>query len=75
MIQFYLEARSVQQGRLIELMVYNGTREGQKIALGLVAFTAEEWHKFRPLIVGGMRAAGLARVPVAFMDQTTHKPT
>ncbi len=70
MIGFYLEAREVQNGRMVELVVYHGSKEGSKIPLGLLSFSPDEWKAFRPMIIGGMRTAALARVPFQLQDQT-----
>lgn len=70
MIPFYLEARPMMEGRIIEFTVYRGTHEGKKTALGSLSFDQLEWESFRPLIIGGMRAAALARVPIELMDGT-----
>lgn len=74
MISFYFEARRTMDGRMVEFIVYNGRREGAKVQLGLLAFSQEEWLSFRPIVVGGMRAAGYARIPIEFMDQTHEAP-
>lgn len=69
-IRFYFLARRANHGRQIDFIVHNGSRDGQKIPLGIVSFTPAEWERFRPFVVGGMRAAGFARIPIEFQDQT-----
>ena len=75
MIPFYLEARPMMEGRIIELTVYHGTHEGKKVALGSLSFDQLEWESFRPIIIGGMRAASLVRIQVTFMDGTREEAT
>lgn len=74
MVGFYFEARRAQLSPLVEFVVYNGSREGTKHQLGLLAFTPDEWQAFRTVIIGGMRAASFLRIPIEFMDQTRQKP-
>ncbi len=74
-MHFYLEARRTLNGRMVEFVVNNGTRAGNRVPLGLISFTPEEWEAFRPVIIGGMRAAGYLRTPIEFMDQTRKKRT
>ncbi len=71
MIGFYFHARPMMDGRLVELVVYRGGRDDpNKLALGTLNFDRDEWQAFRPVIIGGMRAASYARVPIEFMDGT-----
>lgn len=70
MIGFYLHARPMMNGQIVELVVYRGSREGDKTPLGSLSFDRSEWDAFRTVIIGGMRAAGYARVPIEFMDGT-----
>lgn len=70
MIPFYFEAKTQMAGRLVELTIYRGARDGKKIPLGSLNFDQEEWESFRVVLVGGMRIAGHARIPIEFMDGT-----
>lgn len=70
MISFYLHARPMRNGQIVELTVYRGSRDGKKTALGSLSFDRFEWDSFRTLVIGGMRAASYARVPIEFMDGT-----
>jgi hypothetical protein len=71
MIGFYFHARPVMNARLVELAVYRGGREEHdKLPLGTLNFDRGEWDAFRTVIIGGMRAASYARVPIEFMDGT-----
>ncbi len=70
MIHFYLHARPTMGDKLVELVVYRGTHAGKKTPLGAVSFDREEWDAFRQVIIGGMRAASYARIPIEFMDGT-----
>ncbi len=70
MISFYLHARPMKNGRLVELVVYRGSRDGDKKPLGSLTFDRFEWDAFRTVVIGGMRAASYARVPIEFMDGT-----
>ena len=75
MIGFYIEAIPMMNGRQIELRVHRGTRANQEGSLGSIAFAPDEWEKFRPIIIGGMRTAGYARIPIEFMDGTRARTT
>jgi hypothetical protein len=61
-------------GRLVELAIYRGSHAGKKTQLGAASFDLEEWAAFRPFIVGGMRAASYARIPIDFFDGTRIEP-
>ena len=74
MIGFYIEAAHLMNGRQIELRVYRGSRAHKEGSIGSLAFAPDEWECFRPVIVGGMRAAGYLRIPIEFMDGTRRKP-
>ena len=74
MIGFYIEAITMDLTRHVELRVHRGTRTRREATLGSLAFDSDEWEAFRPIIVGGMRAASYLRIPVEFMDQTRKKP-
>ncbi len=74
MIGFYIEAVAMNGVRQIELRVHRGSRDRPEGTMGSLAFAPEEWEAFRPIIIGGMRAAGYLRIPVQFMDQTRKKP-
>ena len=70
MISFYFEAVTQMGGRLVELRVYRGSQKAHKLPLGTLHFDQEEWESFRVILVGGMRVAGHARIPIEFMDGT-----
>lgn len=71
MIGFYFHARPMMNGRIVELAVYRGGREQHdKLPLGTLSFDRSEWGAFRTVVIGGMRAASYARVPIEFMDGT-----
>jgi len=69
MTDFFLQARWMMEGRMVEFSVNRGT-QADHTKLGEVAFEPDEWEAFRPIIVGGMRAASYARIKVEMMDQT-----
>lgn len=69
--EFFLHARWMMNGRMVEFSVNRGHQHDHK-RLGVVSFEPDEWEAFRPLVVGGMRAAGFARIKVEMMDQTRH---
>lgn len=76
MISFYLKARPHMGGQLVELEVWRGRHEASdNTRLGSVNFTVDEWRAFRPFVIGGLRVAGYARVPIEFMDGLRGKPT
>jgi hypothetical protein len=62
-------------GRLVELAIYRGSHAGKKTQLGAVSFDPAEWEDFRTFLVGGMRAAAHARIPIEFMDGTRQQPS
>ena len=70
MIGFFIEAIYLMDGRQVELRVHRGTRERREGSMGALCFAPDEWESFRPVIIGGMRAAGYLRIPIEFMDQT-----
>jgi hypothetical protein len=71
MIGFYFHARPMMNGHLVELAVYRGGREQHDtLPVGTLSFDRSEWDAFRTVIIGGMRAASYARVPIEFMDGT-----
>ncbi len=74
MIGFYLHATPLLQGRQIELRVFRGTRNKPGTSCGVLVFEPDEWEKFRPIIVGGMRTAGYMRIPIEFVDGTRRNP-
>ncbi len=71
MIHFYLEARPMMNGRLVELSFYNGKRKGLKLPLGSLTLEAAEWEALRQIIIAGMSKV---RIPVQIMDGTRRKP-
>ncbi len=74
MIGFYFHAFPMIQGRQVEFRVYRGTRNDPGHMCGSLVFEPEEWKVFRIMLIGGIRAAGFARVPIEFMDGTWRKP-
>ncbi len=72
MIHFYLEARPMMSGRIVELSFYNGSRKGPKLPLGSITLEAPEWEALRQIIIAGMRKV---RVPMELMDGTRRKGT
>lgn len=72
-IAFYFEAVRAGGGQWVELHVYNGLPESAKHPLGALNFTVAEWEAFRPALIGMMRWAGYARLPMALKDQTRVK--
>lgn len=74
MIGFYLHAQPLMQGRQVELRVFRGTRERPGTPHGALVFEPDEWEKFRVMLIGGIRAAGYARIPIEFLDGTWRKP-
>lgn len=74
MTHFFFLARYAMGGTMVELQIHRGTRDKQEGVLGSAYFSVEEWASFRPFIVGGMRAAGYARIPIQMLDQTREQP-
>lgn len=70
MIAFHLHARPHFDGRVVELIVYNGTPEDRGPPLGTISFQQAEWEEFRKFVVAGVRAAGFMRVPMSLEDGT-----
>lgn len=72
---FYLHARPMQGGRIVELAVYEGEHQGKtNTLLGAVTFDAAQWEDFRAILIGGMRVAAHLRVPVTMLDGTRRDP-
>jgi len=72
MIGFYLHAVLQNQGKIVELRIGVGSQSKHEMR-GSVTFQRDEWEAFRTVIVAGMHAAGYARIPIEFQDQTRHK--
>ncbi len=73
MIQFFFHVQWMLEGRMIQFSVCRGTQHDHK-KLGEVSFEPEEWEAFRPVVIGGMRAAGYAHIKIEMMDQTRQGP-
>ncbi len=68
MITFFLHARPMMNGKIVELTAYEGTHKGkQNVAMGSISFTAQQWELFRGVIIAGINHC---RVPVEFLDGT-----
>ena len=70
MITFFIHAKPMMNGKVVELTVYEGTYKGDKVPMGSVSFEAPQWELFRELLIAGMRST---RVPVEMMDGTRPK--
>ena len=74
MIGFYLHAVLQNHGKMVELRVGVGSQAKHEMR-GSISFQRDEWEAFRTVVIAGMRAAGYARIPIEFQDQTRSKLT
>ena len=71
---FYLHARPTDQGRRVRLHVHTQTAGGDPDEqLGTVEFAVDQWEAFRVMLVGGIRVAGFARIPISLNDGTRRR--
>jgi len=68
---WYFHVQRINNGRHVRLHVHK--LDNKKKPIGSITFERVDWEGFRPILIAGMRAAGLMRIPCEMQDQTRNE--